>query len=239
MSAIAVPWTPTIARLDEIHPAGCLFHVGSPNENFRIRRYGGERDFVKAMVDDIRPGESFFDVGASVGLVSVHARRRGARVTAFEPDPNVRKRLVGNLAINKIDDVHVVDWAVSDAAGEATLYTDGAHGSSPSLASARPRDAVTVRTDTIDKGIFAGALCRPDVMKIDVEGAEVRVLRGMSATLASRWRPRAIYIEVHPEFVRAFGDEADAVYTILEGNDYALVDEQLRDEQLHHVWHAR
>ncbi|HEX8342305.1 MAG TPA: FkbM family methyltransferase, partial [Tepidisphaeraceae bacterium] len=113
MTALLSPppaWTPTIARLDDIHPGGCLFHVGSPNENFRIRRYGGERDFVKAMIDAIRPGESFFDIGASVGLVSVHARRRGARVTAFEPDPGIRARLFGNLSLNGIDDVHVVDW---------------------------------------------------------------------------------------------------------------------------------
>jgi FkbM family methyltransferase len=232
-------WTPTIARLCEIDPAGCLFHVGSPNENFRVRRYGGEREFVQRMVETVRPGESFFDIGASVGLVSIHARRRGARVTAFEPDPYIRERLIGNLQLNGMGDVHIADWAVSDAAGNATLYTDGAHGASPSLATTVRRNAVQVRTQTIDAAIFGEALPLPDVVKIDVEGAEVRVIRGMSSTLAGPRRPRVLFIEIHPAFINAFGDDQAELSDILHARDYALVEQHTRDDQLHHTWHAR
>ena len=234
----AEPWTPRIARVCEIDPAGCLFHVGSPNENFRVTRLGGEPEFLRQVLDAIEPGDTFFDVGASVGVVSVHARRCGANVVAFEPEPTFRGRLRENLSLNEMDDVSVVDWAVADKPGVLTLYTDGQHGTSPSLAASGERGAMHVAIDSIDAAVARGELPTPAVMKIDIEGAEVRAVRGMKRLLTSGARPRSIFVEVHPPMINDLGDDPDEMYAVFSDAGYRLVSESTREAQVHHVWRA-
>ena len=239
MTATLTPtWTPRIARVCEIDPTGCLFHVGSPNENFRVTRLGGEPEFLRQVLDAIEPGDTFFDVGACVGVVSVHARRRGANVVAFEPEPNFRRRLQENLSLNKMDDISVVDWAVADRPGTLTLYTDGQHGTSPSLTAASDRGEIGVAVDSIDAAIMRGELPTPAVMKIDIEGAEVRAVRGMKRLLASNARPRSVFVEVHPPMIEGLGDDADEMYAIFSDSGYRLTHERTREGQVHHVWRA-
>ncbi len=238
MSAMPKPvWTPRIAQVDTIVP-GCRFHVGSGTENFRVTQFGGELEFTRRMMEEIRSGDVFFDIGACIGFVAVHARKRGAGVVAFEPEPSFRARLKENLALNGQHDVPVVDWAVSDAVGTATLFTDGAHGTSPTLATTAPRDAVEISTGTIDNGLATENLPWPTLMKMDIEGAEVRALRGMRGLLRSSNKPRAIFIEVHPPMIQTFGDDVSELHAILTRAGYELATEEGRWEQLHHIWRA-
>lgn len=239
MSAMPKPvWTPRIAQVDVIVP-GCKFHVGSGTENFRVTQFGGELEFTRQMIEAIRPGDVFFDIGSCIGFVAVHARRRGAGVVAFEPEPTFRQRLTENLALNGQHDVRVIDWAVSDSVGEATLFTDGAHGTSPTLATTAPRNAITIPTGTIDDGMTSEKLPWPTLVKIDIEGAEVRALRGMRGVLRSSNKPRTIFIEVHPPMIQTFGDDVSELHAILTQAGYELASEEGRWEQLHHVWHVR
>ena len=231
-------WTPRIATLDAIE-SGCRFHVGSGTENFRIARFGGEQEFVRQIIDAINPGETLFDIGTCVGLVAIHAAKRGAKVIAFEPEPTFRKRLRENLALNGMDDMTVIEWAVSDSESMATLYTDGAHGNSPSLTAADGRGAIRVRTATIDSAIEAAALPVPHVIKLDIEGAEVRALQGMKSLLRRKDRPRVIFIEVHPNFLSRLGDDPEEIGAILNSAGYTLAEQREREDQIHQVWHAR
>lgn len=238
MTTTAKPWMPRIARVDALDPAGCLFHVGSPAENFRVTRLGGEQEYLRRLLDTLRPDDVLYDIGACIGLVSVHARRRGAAVVAFEPEPTFRGRLKENLALNGIDDVRVVDWAVADREGEITLYTDGQHGTSPSLSRTEGRGTMRVRTATLDGAIGRGELPPPTVVKMDIEGAEVRALRGMTALLSLPGRPRAVFLEVHPPMLADLGDGPADVTAILSDSGYRLADEGDREQQMLQVWVA-
>ncbi|MGN6506709.1 MAG: FkbM family methyltransferase [Tepidisphaeraceae bacterium] len=231
-------WTPRIATLDAIEP-GCRFHVGSGTENFRITRYGGEQEFVREIVDAVKPGEIFFDIGTCVGLVAIHAAKRGARVIAFEPEPTFRSRLRENLALNGMEQMQVIEWAVSDRKSTATLYTDGAHGNSPSLTAADGRGAIRIETGTIDAAVEAGLLPVPHVVKMDIEGAEVRALHGMQGVLRRPDRPRTVFIEVHPNFLARLGDAPGEIHAILSAAGYVMDYERVREEQVHQRWHAR
>lgn len=237
--SVAMPgWQERVCRVDGIDGAGCSFYVASGAENFRVTQYGGEREFTQEMIDSIEPGDTFFDIGACIGFVAIHAARRGARVCAFEPDPQFRERLKQNVALNQLDNVHVLGWAISDTDGLAELFTDGQHGLSPTLAPSSGRGSVKTPLRSIDSAVANGELSVPQVVKLDIEGAEVRALRGMMKTLAGLQRPRKLFLEVHPPFIQQFGDDPADVETILDDCGYRLVDRRGRYEQLHEIWEA-
>ena len=239
MSAALKPaWVPRIVTVDAIVP-GCRFHVGSGVENFRISQFGGEREFTQQIIDEIAPGETLFDIGSCVGFVAVHAGQKGANVVAFEPEPGIRRRLLENIELNGLPNVRVMDWAVADRAGTATLFTDGAHGNSPSLAGDRTRSAIEIRTGSIDDAIAARLLPAPQVIKLDIEGAEVRAVRGMKNLLAGANKPRSLFVEVHPPFIEQMGDDLAEFKAILTASGYGLASELGRYDQLHQIWHAR
>jgi FkbM family methyltransferase len=219
-------------------PGGCVFLVASDCERYRVEKLGGEEEFTRMMLDEVSPGDVFYDIGACVGVVSVHAAKRGARVIAFEPDPSFRDRIIRNLQLNELNNVTVMDFAVSDSAGGATLFTDGVTGLSPSL---RPvlqqnRQCIQVPTDAIDDVLSRDELPWPDVIKLDVEGAEVHALRGMRNLLSSSRSPRAIFIELHPNFLPGFGATLQDAEQLIECSGYRTAYDCTRADQVHRIY---
>ena len=72
-------------------------------------------------------------------------------------------------------------------------------------------------------------------MKIDVEGAEAKVLKGAAKLLNGPNRPRLIFVEVHPDFLPAFGDSPEGVEELLRSAGYTLIATSRRAEQYHLV----
>ncbi|MFB1489914.1 MULTISPECIES: FkbM family methyltransferase [unclassified Thiocapsa] len=139
----------------------------------------------------------FFDVGANHGQFALVVSRwldtDSTRIVAFEPHPGNRQVLAENLARNGCKNVEVVNCALAAEAGTMTLY-----GASVS-ASLQPdllREGTQVNVDTLD-GFCARTGLEPMVVKIDVEGFELEVLRGAVETL-SRYRDSIkIICEMH------------------------------------------
>lgn len=137
----------------------------------------------------LAPGGDFVDVGANVGLYTVAAALAGSgRVLAFEPNPAARERLARNLALNGCTNAIVSPHAVAGAPGRAALHVPSSPDTAwsslvPGLFSEGP--PIDVETTTLDAEVERHGLA-PVCVKIDVEGAEVRVLDGMTATLVRR-----------------------------------------------------
>jgi FkbM family methyltransferase len=228
---------PAVLTLREMGVGACRFLVSNDVERYRVADLGGEREFVKAMLSEIGPGDVFFDCGACVGVITILAAGKGARVVAFEPDPAFRGRLKENLHLNHLEDVQVVEWALSDATEEATLFSDGLGGNSPSLRSAGERGmAVSVTTGTLDSAVLSGKLPYPTVLKLDVEGAEVAALRGMRRLLASPRAPRVVFLETHPEFLPQFGADEREALDILASSGYVEVFHRPRQREVHYFF---
>ena len=140
------------------------------------------------------------DVGANVGFYTLHmAKRVGARgrVFAFEPDPRNASRLRRNIALNAFDAVvEVAETAVSERDGRGTLHrSDDAHSGWGSLAPHREETtSMEVPTTTLDSFLDARGIDRVDLLKADVEGSEVELLRGAARSLAAS-RIRHLFIE--------------------------------------------
>jgi FkbM family methyltransferase len=147
------------------------------------------------------PGAVFVDVGANHGYFSMLAASRvGARgrVVAFEPNPAVFSQLAGHVRLNGFESrVTLVPMALSDAAAEAAPFFVSQVPANSGLSSLMPAAAtleagglseahtIPVRIDTFDHWFAASRIDRVDLVKIDVEGAEARVVAGMRTTLAS------------------------------------------------------
>lgn len=143
---------------------------------------------------------SFVDVGANIGLVSLAVARAwpAVRVTAFEPDRDVAARFRENVELNKDlgPRVQLVEAAVGEREGVGLFAPSGDPtnaGVGRLLEEASAGESYSVRVTTLAR-FFGDGTARPDVVKIDVEGGELSVLRGMRALRA---QPKAIMLETH------------------------------------------
>lgn len=214
---------PKVFNLTDLDPRGVKFEATSIAERRRVVGCGEEPDYIGAMLVALRPDDVLYDIGANVGLVALHAAHK-CRTVAFEPDPAFRFRLQRNLTLNPGISVDVQTVAISDKNGTATLFTDGAGESSPSLVHQRDeKEAIEVTAETLDTIIAGGRLPEPTVLKLDIEGAEILALRGAKELLAGSTPPRALFLEVHDSFLPAFGSSAEEVLTLVEEAGYNKV----------------
>ena len=133
----------------------------------------------------LRPGDRFVDVGANIGMITLHARwlvGAEGRIDCFEPNPDCVAAIRANLALNAIENVHIHPCALGDHAGPMTLHLTSEHSGTATLAETGD-DTVrefSVAVQTGDEALRE----TPQVIKIDVEGFELQVLRGLRRTLA-------------------------------------------------------
>jgi len=157
----------------------------------------------------VRPGAVALDVGANVGAYAVLLGRwvePGGRVYAFEPSPETFAGLSRHLALNGLGDTVVpVAAAVAGADGRGTLSGGGLSGGN--RLDARGAGPVV---DTVSLDAFCareGIL--PSFIKIDVEGAELEVLRGGRETIRRAGAGLALFVEMHPTLWGEMGITAD------------------------------
>lgn len=139
----------------------------------------------------------FFDIGANRGDATVVGLEKGYKVIALEPAPRIYKELVSNFIYNP--NVIPLKLAVSDTSDEVVEFYEAQEDGLSSLEKSwltdeampyngKPFRTIKATTITIDK--LAGIYGEPDLIKIDVEGAEWVVLRGMTrkmGTLTFEW----------------------------------------------------
>lgn len=139
-------------------------------------------------------GSTVFDIGANVGFFSVLAARLtgpGGRVVAFEPVDTNAGFIRRNAQLNDLDNISIIEKAVGATTGHAALTLTRYSGGAVLSDAGAPPDAtgtITVEVVCIDDLLADGSVPVPDVVKIDVEGAELAVLQGMTQTL-SEHRP--------------------------------------------------
>lgn len=226
---------PFVVNLTDFDPAGIKFEVSNLVEHHRVVDHGDETEYTAAMIGALRPDDVFYDIGGNVGLVALHAAAV-CQTISFEPDPEFADRLRRNASLNPGRPFQIEQLALSDSDGEVTLFTDGSAGNSPSLVRQRGEaGAVTVPTRSLDSVIASGDLPTPTVLKLDIEGAEILVLRGGREFLASAQKPRALFIEVHNSFLPGFGSSADEVMGMLADFGYTRETYRAPRADQHHL----
>jgi FkbM family methyltransferase len=184
-----------------------------------------EPQLQAALVRELHHDATFYDLGANVGFFTVlGARCVGpcGQVYAFEPLPENVTGLRHNIELNGFENVEVVPAAVSEAVGQTELEKHGhqtaARIGTPEVpATPGRRHTIVVPTVTLDHALAAGRR-PPDVVKIDIEGAEVAAIRGARRTLAQH-RP-VLFCALHGTN-QAFVDAVAELGYEVEGLDFS------------------
>ena len=150
-------------------------------------RLRGERGEVQALLSRLGPGDRAVDVGANKGAYLYWMRRAvgpAGAVYAFEPQPGLARYLEAARQCMGWENVSVREVALSDSAGRKALHVPGWEGSpGASLEAAVGGRAREVEVDTLDHQLEGEGAVR--LVKIDVEGHELAVLRGAARTLSA------------------------------------------------------
>ncbi|MEV4501131.1 FkbM family methyltransferase [Streptomyces klenkii] len=184
----------------------------------------------------LRPGDTFVDVGANIGYFSLLAARRVGplgQVVAIEASPAFHRLGLANVRRNSCRNVRAVNLAVSDARRflTFTLASSRNMGANSIVPYDGPAESCfEAQAVPLAEVLTASEAASARVIKVDVEGAEGGVVRGM-VPLIDRLRPDAeITVEVAPERMARLGDSADELLATMrdfgfhayrQPNDYA------------------
>ena len=164
-------------------------------------RFKSERKELRDFLSEIEKGDVVYDVGANTGLYTLFAAKAcpDGEVIAFEPYPPNLGLLKQDVARNQLQNVEIVDMALSDSVGSIEFSQpdkdDVGYGSS-AIEATESEATIEAPTTTGDQLIADGEIPAPSVVKIDVEGSEPLVLEGLETTLSAS-SCRAVYCEVH------------------------------------------
>jgi len=170
-----------------------------------------------------------FDIGSHIGLcalpISIYSDVK--RVYAFEPNLINRKYLLKHIEYNNINNIDVYDLVVGDRdLDDIEIYSPRYVSGLSSILDVNKvrRNKLSLIKSTHEQ-ISIDSFCNkknifPSLIKIDVEGAEVRVLRG-SKTILKNYKPEVI-LSIHPEHIRYLGDRIDEIFEICNEVNYGV-----------------
>ena len=188
---------------------GLYYGSGDGDRSVLLGTY--EPGVQQAMRDVLKKGHVFYDIGANAGYFSLlGATLVGpeGHVYAFEPLPQNGERLKKTMEENQVRNYTLVMQAVNDASGTRALYLGDGNQRRASLLPWKGEARTFVDTITLDQ--FVRDDNWPNLIKLDVEGAEIQVLQGGRRVLSDERAPIWI-IEIHSEKNdRAAGELLDA-----------------------------
>lgn len=214
--------TPDSHRI-EIGGASATFATQRIQEYRRVTKFV-EPEGIKDFVAELQVDDVVWDIGANIGIYTCIAADflSDGQVVAFEPHPGNVSSLKKNIATNDIDNVDVQSLALSDEDGTTELHVTGSVGGLGlhSLTTGKGNETLDIETRQGDSLITDGETV-PSVIKIDVEGAEGKVIDGMTEILSDPIC-RVVYCEVH-------GSKSLSNSTHDFGYTPEMVEEQLRE----------
>ena len=237
------PWLPIPYKL----PWGSLMLLfNSESCDAILGGYYNEQDELNLLCYLLKPRMVFFDLGASHGIYSIVASRavgREGRVYAFEPVPSEFRRLKANCAFNLAWNIRAERLAVSNTEGTTLMYAvapnKGSYSSMRRPASdvRVPMKKIQVRTTTLDAYIDQNDISQIDVLKVDVEGAEMDVIRGGMSIWKAKQRP-IVFCEVNDRRTEPWGYRgrdllqffAELEYLFFKPSSKGLVSHEIQEQ---------
>ena len=186
------------------------------------------------LLEEINSDSVFYDIGACKGIYSIAGSNKSpeADIFAFEPEEENSER-IKKLKIINDSNVNIIDKCVGDKDGKVDFYThksaNGIHTTSKesleSFSSDNQIKQYEVEMTTVDTLLENESIPLPTLVKIDVEGAEVDVLKGARETIKTS-KP-AILVEYHEDKIGCFNSDLEGLKKILDelGYQYKFIDD--------------
>ena len=169
-------------------------------------------------VSHLREGMTVMDVGANWGLYSLLISRAvgpSGKVYAFEPVPEIFARLKEHIALNNATNVIPVPIALLDEKGTAKMSVEGGRSS---LFRHVSDEFVDVQVERLDDFVEQERIERVDAIKIDVEGAELKVIRGADKTI--RRNKPTLMVEINLVTLQATGITPEELFETIVSYGY-------------------
>ena len=169
--------------------------------NLNMKRFTSEYEELSDFMSEIKPGDVVYDIGANTGLYSLFAasKNEDVKVVSFEPYPKNVELLRRDIRRNQLDNVQIKEIALSDTTGTVEFSQPqeeiSGHGAL-SIEAESSQSTTKVSTNTGDKLISKDKIPNPNVIKIDVEGAEPLVIEGLRDAIKDD-ECRLVYCEIH------------------------------------------
>lgn len=161
-----------------------------------------EFEEIEFVLEHIKPGMTFVDIGSNAGVFSlaVATKMRDGHIYAFEPSPWTFRLLQDNIRLNSLEGIIAPQQiALADYAGEAVLNVNDKWKDDlntlgrPDPWYSRIKSQLTIPVTTLDAFARAEGIHRLDILKVDVEGAELLVFRGATTWLEREDAPLIVY----------------------------------------------
>jgi len=168
--------------------------------------------------------EVMIDVGANTGFYTLYLAKkyRNSKILSIEADPETSSLLDRNCKLNDLANVTIYNLAASDKEGELTLYQSGSHSGIHSIFQPKSNSpdltSVKVKSTTLDN-LLDGKFDKIAWIKIDVEGAELSVLRGCEKTLNI---VKKIFVEVHEHILKQNNETSHQIVQLLENSGFKI-----------------
>jgi FkbM family methyltransferase len=216
------------------------FHISTNIEAEKILEKDYEEALLEIFLKEIRPGDIVFDIGANIGLYTLPSVLKldgTGKVFAFEPVPLWFQRLKENIGLNKFSPHQVAPFNVglSDKNEICEMIIRGIQGSGMGSIMPGYRDildkkkSISIPVQMVQGYDFLRdeKIPFPNIIKIDVEGAELAVLLGLGKVLQNR-ECRFILCEIHPHFLT---ESSEQIENLLKGYGFRIqISEQRRTE---------
>lgn len=174
----------------------------------------------------LKKGNIVFDVGANVGYYTILASKAVGRkgvVYAFEPDPRNLIYLKKNVKSNNCRNVVIVEKALTEKNQTAMLAYDLANPGESSLAKTHSTDSrsVPIETITLDTFVKQHGIIEINVIKMDIEGAEILALLGAKNTL-KKMKHTTLFVECNKRALARFFQTPTTLTSMLKSLTYKL-----------------
>ena len=188
-----------------------------------------EKDFLGYLLKEVQENDVVWDVGASYGIYSVFFGKiaKSGKVYAFEPEASTCKLLEKNIKLNELKNIFIQKYALGDTNEKILFYQSksaniGTHSILKRSDYPVSSKGKLIQVKTADAIIKNKDVFLPDVIKIDVEGAEMMVLNGMKSLLREG-NIRILQIEIHPKLLNLMNVKEEDVKNFIESFGYIPV----------------
>jgi len=213
------------------------FHLKIPEDMERTSIFSAgycEKDLTLLFQRIIRKDDILFDLGANIGWYTTLFGRDGGQCHAFEPNPQVFSRLIYNCEINEIrkNKLYLNNLAVGDKESVVSFYSfRNLHHGLSSLSDFGRDDKIEIKVEktTLTEYVFKKDIKHIDIIKVDVEGAELEVLKGSQELLSSGYSPIWVF-EMNEETSNAFNYKPSDILMFLKdyGYSFYVIEKKIR-----------
>jgi FkbM family methyltransferase len=181
------------------------------------------------LFDFVKPGMIVVDIGANIAATTLNLAKRtlpGGKIFSFEPSPYNYQRASENISLNNFSNIRLINQGLGNEKTTAFLYNVNSHNSGMQRIlnndeGAFSYEKTAVEIDTLDSSMQKFEIPKPSLIKIDVEGYELKVLKGGKETIM-KYRP-ALFIELDDDNLHEQGNNAKELIQSLIQLQYKII----------------